>query len=152
MCVLFDTPFLYLFTIFISCFCTLVFSVTLFKSNATTTLYLETVVTILTVLTTNGSQEQSGERVIPGSDRCTKPVATATSGSFVSSSIVNQVRLDIAVYVVLLLWYLKRGKLICLPRGSHLTRFVYLANFSLCLWYMLLLIHKVVTHITVELS
>ena len=74
MCVLFDTLFLYLFTIFISCFCTLVFSVTLFQSNATTTLYLETVVTVLTVLTTNGSQEQSGERVIPGSDRCTKPV------------------------------------------------------------------------------
>ena len=49
-------------TIFISCFCTLVFSVTLFQSNATTTLYLETVVTILTVLTTNGSQKNNQEK------------------------------------------------------------------------------------------
>ena len=34
-------------------------------------------------------------------------------------------------------------------RGPHPTRFVYLANFSL--WFMLLLIHKVATYITVEL-
>ena len=33
--------------------------------------------------------------------------STATSGSFVSYSIVNQVRLYIAVYMLLLLWFLK---------------------------------------------
>jgi len=45
---------------------------------------------------------------------------------------------------------LEGGKVICLARGPHPTRFVYLANFSL--WFMLLLKHKVATYITVQLS
>ena len=78
--------------------------------------------------------------------------STATSGSFVSSSIVNQVRLYNAVYVLLLLWFLGGGKLICLAREGHIQPgFVYLANFSL--WFTHLLIHiNIYIHITVELS
>ena len=37
-----------------------------------------------------------------------------------------------------------------IAREPHPTQFVYLANFIL--WFMLLLIHKVATYITLELS
>ena len=70
----------------------------------------------------------------------------ATSGSFVFLSIVNQVRLYIAVMCFYCYDTWKGGKLICLARGPHLTWFCYLVNFSL--WFMLLLIHKMATYIT----
>ena len=71
---------------------------------------------------------------------------TDISDSSVSLSIVNQVRLYIAVYYDS--W--KGGKLICLARGPHPMWFVCLADFSL--WFMLLFIDKVATFIAVELS
>ena len=65
-----------------------------------------------------------------------------------SYSIVDQVRLYIAVYVRLLL-YLEPGReswLFSQRPQVYSTQFVLLANFSL--WFMLLLIHKVATYIT----
>ena len=52
--------------------------------------------------------------------QCMCSRSTATSGSFVSSSIVNQVRLYIAVYMCF--YFLEGGKVIqCLARGPHPT-------------------------------
>jgi len=87
------------------------------------------------------------------SDCYTEPVQLPQAHLYLPCSIVNQVRLYNAVYVLLLLWFLGGGKLICLARGPHLTWFVYLANFSL--WFMRLLIHiniYIYIHITEELS
>ena len=73
------------------------------------------------IMKQNRSHAHNNRKIVHLSANVWPPykASIAISDSFVSSSIVNQVRPYIAVYVLLLLWFLEGGKVIGLARGPH---------------------------------